>query len=189
MATPVDFTQLGPLGDVFGTTGLDAGSILGDDGNIPPRVMLHAFRSLTPMGEVTQHVNLWERLWDDDYVAAHRAMTGWATDHIPFPGAAARQAAQMLLRDNALMTGRLVLGGDQVSLAGITAPFLSVLGLRDHIIPEPASAPVTDLVGSADKHELRLDGGHIGLVVGRTAAKTTIPAIIEFLRQRSEPQP
>ena len=189
MATPVDFTQLGPLGDAFRTTGLDVESILGDDGNVPPRVMLQAFRSLTPMAEVTQYVNLWERLWNDEYVAAYRAMTGWATDHVPFPGAAAKQTVQMLLRDNALMNGRLVLGGDQVSLAGITVPFLSVLGVRDHIIPEPTSAPVMDLVGSADKHELRLDGGHVGLVVGRTAAKTAIPTIIEFLRLRSEPQP
>jgi polyhydroxyalkanoate synthase subunit PhaC len=113
-------------------------------------------------------------------------MTGWATDHVPFPGAAARQIVQMLVRDNAMMTGRLVLGGDRVRLTDITLPFLSVLGARDHIIPEPASAPVIDLVGSADKHELRLAGGHIGLVVGKTAAKTTIPAIIDFLQQRSE---
>jgi hypothetical protein len=91
--------------------------------------MLQAFRSLTPMTEVTQYVNLWERLWNDEYVAAYRAMTGWATDHVPFPGAAAKQTVQMLLRDNALMTGRLVLGGGQVSLAGITVPFLSVLGI------------------------------------------------------------
>jgi polyhydroxyalkanoate synthase len=35
MATPVDFAQLGPLGDVFSTTGLDVESILGDDGNVP----------------------------------------------------------------------------------------------------------------------------------------------------------
>jgi polyhydroxyalkanoate synthase len=189
MATPVDFTQLGPLGDVFGTTGLDVESILDADGNVPPRVMQQAFRTLTPMAEVTQYVNLWERLWSDEYVAAYRAMSGWANDHVPFPGAAAKQTAQLLMRDNALMTGRLVLGGDQVSLAAITVPFLSVLGARDHIIPEPASAPVMDLVGSADKHQLRLDGGHIGLIVGRTAAKTTIPAIIEFLRQRSEPRP
>ena len=29
----------------------------------------------------------------------------------------------------------------------------------------------------------------MGLVVGRTAAKTTVPTIIDFLRQRSERQP
>ena len=162
MATPVDFRHLGPLADVFGTTGLDVGTVLDSDGYVPPRVILQAFRSLTPTAEVTQYVNLWERLWSDEYVSAYRAMTGWDTDHVPFPGAAARQTVQMLVRDNAMMTGRLVLGGDRVRLTDITLPFLSVLGTRDHIIPEPASAPVINLVGSADKHELRLGGGHIG---------------------------
>jgi polyhydroxyalkanoate synthase len=33
---------------------------------------------------------------------------------------------------------------------------------------------------------LCLDAGHMGLVVGRTAAKTTIPTIIDFLRRRSD---
>ena len=187
VATPVDFTQLGPLGAPFGPTDLQVEAVLGDDGNVPPGVMLDAFRLLAPMGELSQRVILWDRLWDDDYVARHRAMTGWATDHIPFPGATARQTVQMLLRDNGLMTGRVVLGGDSVSLCDITVPFLSVFGTRDHIVPPAAAAPAVDLVGSTDKHELRLDGGHIGLVVGRTAALTTVPTIVDFLRQRCEP--
>jgi polyhydroxyalkanoate synthase len=53
-------------------------------------------------------------------------------------------------------------------------------------VPEASAAPLIDLVGSSDKHELRLDAGHVGLLVGRTAAKTTIPTIIEFLTERSE---
>jgi len=67
-------------------------------------------------------------------------------------------------------------------------PFLTVLGNRDHIVPEASAAPLIDLIGSPDKHEARLDGGHVGLLVGRTAAKTTIPTIIDFLIQRSETQ-
>ena len=43
-----------------------------------------------------------------------------------------------------------------------------------------------DLVGSPDKHELALAAGHMGLVVGRTAAKTTVPTILDFLRRRSD---
>ena len=101
--------------------------------------------------------------------------------------ATAKQAVQMLLRDNGLMTGQVVLGGDPVRVSDITVPFRSVLGMRDHIIPPAAAAPVLDLVGSADKRELRLQGGHVGLVVGRMAARTTVPTIIEFLRERSEP--
>jgi polyhydroxyalkanoate synthase len=70
-------------------------------------------------------------------------------------------------------------------LSDITVPFLHVLASRDHIILESAAAPLIGLVGSRDKHELRLDAGHVGLLVGKTAAKTTLPTIIDFLKQRS----
>jgi polyhydroxyalkanoate synthase subunit PhaC len=186
MATPVDFRYLGPLADIFTVGGLEVDDVLDAEGNLPPHVILRGFRTLTPTAEVTRYVNLWEKLWSDEYLAAYQAMTRWSTDHVPFPGAAARESVRMLLRDNGMVTDRLFVGGDRVHLRDIHRPFLSVLATRDHIVPEPAAAPLVDLVGSADRHELRLNAGHIGLVVGRTAAKTTIPTIIEFLRRRSE---
>jgi polyhydroxyalkanoate synthase subunit PhaC len=186
MATPVDFTATGPLGDLFGASGGTVTDHLGPDGNLPPNVILQGFRSLAPTAEVTRYVNLWEKLWNDDYVASYQAMTGWGDDHVPLPGATAEQIASMLTRDNAMITDRLVLGGDRVHLRDITVPFLTVRASRDHIIPEPATAPLIDLVGSPDRDELILDAGHVGLLVGRTAARTTIPTIIEFLHRRSE---
>jgi polyhydroxyalkanoate synthase len=185
VATPVDFEKVGPMADIMSSV-REVDDLLGADGNVPPNVVLQGFRALTPTATVTSYVNLWERMWSDEYVAAHQALSGWAHDHVPFPGAAARQTAAMLVRDNGMITDRLSLGGDRVHLSDITMPFLAVLATRDHIIPEPSAAPVIDLVGSADKHLLRLDGGHIGLVVGKTAAKTTIPTIIDFLRRQSE---
>lgn len=51
----------------------------------------------------------------------------------------------------------------------------------------PASAgPLVDLIGSEDKQELRLDAGSFGLMVGRIAARNTLPVVINFLKQRSE---
>ena len=185
MATPVDMQQLGPLTSVIGKDGLDVETMLDVDGNMPPHIISQAFQVLKPTAQLTQYVELWDRLWADDYVAAHQAMTGWATDHIPLPGGVARELAKMV-QDNAIVNDTMVIGGDRVSLSAITVPFMSVLATRDHIVPEASAAPLIDLVGSPDKHELRLDAGHVGLLVGRTAAKTTIPTIIEFLIGRSE---
>jgi polyhydroxyalkanoate synthase len=150
-------------------------------------VVVQGFRTLTPTSEVTRYVTLWERLWNDQYVASYQAMTGWSDDHVPFPGAAARQTVRMLVRDNGMVNDRLSLGGDTIHLSEIRVPFLTVRANRDHIVPPDATAPLIDLVGSPDKHELCLDAGHMGLVVGRTAARTTVPTIIDFLRRRSEP--
>ena len=91
----------------------------------------------------------------------------------------------MLVHENAMINDRLAVAGDSVRLRDITVPFLTVRGTRDHIVPAEATAALIDLVGSEDKHELVLDAGHMGLVVGRTAARTTVPTIIDFIRRRS----
>jgi polyhydroxyalkanoate synthase len=106
---------------------------------------------------------------------------------VAFPGAEARQCVELLLRENALKEGTLRLGGTPVRLRDIEVPMLTVIAERDHIVPEAVAAPLPGLVGSAQSDVLRLDAGHIGLAVGRTAAKVTIPRIIAFLRERSEP--
>ena len=183
LTTPADFQRLGQLGDLFGG-GLDIVTVLDENGNVPADVIQLGFRTLRPTAEITQYVDLWERLWSDQYVAAYQAMTGWATEQVPLPGGVARQIIEMV-RENPLMTDRVIVGGDRVHLADVTAPFLHVLASRDHIIPEASSGPLIELVGSGDKQELRLDAGHVGLLVGRTAARTTLPTIIDFLKQRS----
>ncbi len=185
LTAPVDFQQLGPLTSVMGSDTTNVEALLDDDGNVGPDIVYQAFKVLKPTLQLTQYIHLWDQMWGDDYVAAHQAMTGWAGDHVPLPGGVARQLAAMT-RDNALVNDTMVLGGDHVSLSAITVPFLTVLATRDHIVPEASAAPLIDLVGSPDKREVRLEAGHVGLLVGRTAAKTTIPTIIEFLRARSE---
>ncbi len=187
LTTPVDLEHLGPFSNLTTRGGLDVTSLLDPDGNVPPHVIHQAFKSLKPTTAVTQYVDLWQGLWNDDYVASYQALIGWATDHVPLPGGVARQLADML-DDNAIVNDRLVIGGDRVHLSDITVPFLTVLANQDHIVPEASASPLIDLVGSTDKHELRLDGGHVGLLVGRTAARTTIPTIIDFLLQKGGPR-
>ncbi|MBM7366265.1 alpha/beta fold hydrolase [Gordonia hydrophobica] len=184
MACPVDYARM-PLALAM-TGGDDLETILGDDGNVPADVVFSAFRSLKPTADITGYVDLLEKLWNDDYVQAYQAMNGWASDHVPMAGELARQISTMLVEKNGFVEDDLVLGGDRVSLKSITVPFMAVFGEKDHIVPADAASPVLDLIGSEQKTELRLTGGHIGLVVGRTAAKTTVPTIIEFLQKQSE---
>ena len=134
---------------------------------------------------MTSRVDLLEKLWSDEYVTAYQAMTGWGNDQVPLPGGVARQF-QQLVADNAFVNDRVFLGGDRVRLSDIRVPFMHVLGLRDHIIPPAAAKPLVGLVGSEDRQELQLDAGHVGLMIGRSAARNTLPVVVDFLKQRSE---
>ena len=183
MATPVDFTKLGPMATMVGDGHIDPADLLDDTGNVPADLVLNSFRILQPTGDLSNLVNLWQHLWDDDYLLAHEVMTRWGRDHIPFPGACFLQLAELLTRENLLTTGRVPLGGRVVDLAAITVPFLNIVAEHDHIVPPESTAPLPGLVGSAEVQEMRLPSGHVGVVIGRTAQRRNLPAMADWLEQ------
>ena len=87
MTTPTDLQEMGPMGDALGASGVEVEDTFNGDGNVAPEVLLQAFRSLTPTADITGYVNLWQQMWNDDYVSAHQAMSGWgATTTSRSPG-------------------------------------------------------------------------------------------------------
>jgi polyhydroxyalkanoate synthase len=186
MATPVDFTQMGPMTSFVQAGRVDPADLLDETGNVPAEVILNSFRLLQPTGDLTGYANLWQNLWSDDYVAAHQTMTQWSKDHIPFPGACMLQVCDLFGRENLLASGRLPFGGRTIDLADITVPFLNIVGEKDHIVPPAAVGNLVEMVGSTDAEELRLPAGHVGLIVGRTAHKRNLPAMADWLDGHSE---
>jgi poly[(R)-3-hydroxyalkanoate] polymerase subunit PhaC len=185
MATPIDFAHMGPMSAMMQDGRVEPEDLLDATGNVPPDVMRNSFRVLAPTGDVINYVNLWQNLWNDDFVAAHQAMTQWSADHIPFPGAAFCQTADLFSRKNLLKTGKVPLGGRTVDLADITVPFLNIFGERDHIVPPEGVGPLSSLVGSTDVEELRLPSGHVGVIIGRAAQARNIPAMADWLGRHS----
>ena len=187
LATPVDYTKMGFMTGMFRAGRLDPDMVIDRTGMVPQEVMDAGFQSLKPTDQAVQAVNLWQNLWNDDFVTGFQALNRWARDQVPFPGALFRQTVDMIVRDNGLMTGRIRLGGRDVDLKDIRCPFLNVLAEQDTIVPADSAAPLPGLVGSEDSSELRLDSGHVGFVAGRQAAKVARPQIAEWIRSHSDP--
>lgn len=185
MATPVDFRHMGPIAQALSDGRLAPEDFLDETGNVPPALVGRFFKVRRPTADVVQYANLWQNLWNDEYVEGHQAMGRYLREQLPLPGAAFLQITRHWLRENAFMRGTLRLDGRKVSLADIHTPVLSVLCERDDLVPEPAAAPITELLAGARAEQLRLDAGHSSLVVGRTAARVTLPRIIDWLVRNS----
>ena len=56
---------------------------------------------------------------------------------------------------------------------------------HDHIAPSEATRVLIDLVGSEDKEEIVLKGGHVSLVAGPNAIKRMWPKLDQWLEGRS----
>jgi len=187
MAAPIDSSKMGPMSNLSQEGRMDVDDMIDETGNVPAEAILNSFRMLKPTQDIVGYANLWQNMWDDQYMVAYQTMNGWGKDQIPFPGATMRQMVQLINRDNALMNDTMRLGGRRVSLSDIKVPFLSVLAENDHIAPPESVSPFVGLVGSEDKTEMRLKAGHVGIMVGRNASKNTMPAMAEWLAQHSDP--
>jgi polyhydroxyalkanoate synthase subunit PhaC len=185
MATPVDFSAMGLPVSLIRDGRLDPDMLIDDTGNVPASVILNSFRLRTPTGEIVQYVNLLEQLWNDEYVRTFQALNHWIHDHIPLPGALARQMVDVLVRRNQLMKGSIVIGGRSVRLKSVTCPILNVIAEKDDVVPPAAAEPVRRLVSSTDYEELRAGVGHVALVTGYTGRTLTVPGIIDWFRRHA----
>ena len=84
------------------------------------------------------------------------------------------------------MEGTLFLRGERVDLSQLTANVLNVIAEADHITPPCQSEGVMAKVGSQDKEAFRVRGGHIGIMAGSGAEKTTWPHIEQWLAARTD---
>jgi polyhydroxyalkanoate synthase subunit PhaC len=183
--TPVDFDGMGLFKRWTDPKHFDVDRIVDSLGNVPPELMYASFEMLKPAARLAGQVRLWDNMWNDDFVKGYRMFDRWAADQIPFPGECFRQTVKELMWENRLYKNELVLGGRPVKLERITVPFLHVMAEHDHIVPYASAKDLVAMVGSADKTELLLKGGHVSLVAGANAGRRLWPELDAWLAERS----
>jgi poly[(R)-3-hydroxyalkanoate] polymerase subunit PhaC len=184
-ATPVDMEGMGLFRHFSNPRWFDVDRLVDAVGNIPPDFMLRSFEMLRPMDRWMSYLRLIDNLWDPVFVYGYRVMYKWTNEQIPFAGEAYRQMIRELMWENKLMKNTLTLDGRRVDTKAITSPVLNVMAQHDHIAPHAATKPLLEIVGSQDKEDVLLKGGHVSLVAGKNAVGRLWPKVAEWLGERS----
>lgn len=184
-ATPVDMDGMELFKKWTNQRHFDVDRLVDAMGNIPPGMLLRSFEALRPVERWFSYVKLVDKLWDPMYVYGYRMMYKWTNEQIPFPGEAYRQFIRELMWENKLMKGHLAVGGRRVDTQAITCPVFHAMAEHDHIAPFPATRPLTSIVGSRDKRDIVLKGGHVSLVAGKHAVGRLWPTVAQWLAERS----
>jgi len=183
--TPIDFRKLELFSNFADRRYFDVDHLVDTVGNVPPEMILSSFEMLRPASRVVSQVQLWENIWNDEYVNSFRMFDRWATDTLPLAGEYFRTITKDLLWDNKLYNGTMTVGGHPVDLANIKVPVLHAVAEHDHIVPYDAAKHLIAKVGSNDKEEVMLKGGHVSLVAGANAIKRLWPKLDSWLGGRS----
>lgn len=184
-ATPVDFEGMGLFRRWSDRRWFDVDRVVDTLGNIPPDLIFRSFEMLRPSERWAAYARLFDNLWNDLWVKNYRLFNRWVYEQIPFPGEVYRQMTKELMWENKLMKGQLALGGRRVDLTGINCPVLHIMAQHDHIAPFAATRPLTSLLGSQDKEDIVLKGGHVSLIAGRNALFRLWPQLSQWLSVRS----
>jgi polyhydroxyalkanoate synthase subunit PhaC len=184
LAAPVRFADDGILAQWVNSKSFDLDVLVDAFGNIPWQLMQSAFQMIRPTLNLSKAMHLLDRAWSDEFLDGFFALETWGNDNVSFPGECYRRYIRELYREDRLAKGTFSLSGTPATLDRIHCPVLAVTFAHDAIVPWASASAVLELVSSTDKHHMHLNGGHVGAVVSKSAAKGLWPAISTFFRDR-----
>jgi polyhydroxyalkanoate synthase len=183
--TPIDFTQMKMFQNFSDRRYFDVDRLVDSVGNVPAEMIMTSFDMLRPAARTMGQIQLWENIWNDEFVKSYRMMDKWGADTLPLAGEYFRQMTKDLMWDNKIFNNTMTLGGRKADLANIKVPILHVVAEHDHIVPYEAARHLIERDGSTDKEEVMLKGGHVSLVAGANAVKRMWPKLDSWLGERS----
>lgn len=185
LATPINGEGMSSQRSLLVDGKLDVDLVVDTFGNVPPSMVEGGFQVLRPLQKTSGQLMLLNNLDDREFVKAHLRITLWGADALPFAGAAFREFARDFFLGNKIVKDEIEMRGRRLSLGDIKIPVVHVLAEHDHVVPYESSADLIRLIGSTDKDEWIIKGGHVSLVTGSGAVTRTWPHLVEWLAPRS----
>ena len=186
IASPFDFTRIRMMAPIRRLESLTGGA-LGTTlyrmlGGAPAPLVSLGFRATAIDRYVTRPIMLARHLSDREWIVHAQAVDDYMANMLAYPGRTFGQLYHQFFRVNELAGGTLELGDHRIDLANVKVPVLAVGGTSDVLAPVEAVHHVASLLPSSP--DVRLEtapGGHLGVLTGRRAVRSTWIFLDEFL--------
>ncbi len=146
--------------------------------------MLQGWKNMHPEQHYIQdHVDLYEHIDDQAYLAKEETFESWYENPIDLPGRWYLQVIKELFKENRLVRGTFVGLGRRLNLRDIVCPVYLLAGESDDITTKEQVFDAERYLGTTkDKIEKKLvPGGHIGLFMGSRTLHEAWPAIARWI--------
>jgi polyhydroxyalkanoate synthase len=166
---------------------MDVGKMLQVTGNLPSEQMYALYSTLKPFKQgVNKYFNLVQNIDNEQFVGNFLRLEKWLYDTPPIAGETFRQWISDIYQKNLLVKNELKLRDKLIDLSTIKVPLLNIVADEDHLVSPQCSAPLNDVVSSADKRLMRFQTGHVGLIASLYSQNNVLPKIGQWLKARSQ---
>ncbi|UDY24201.1 alpha/beta fold hydrolase [Nocardioides sp. Kera G14] len=152
-------------------------------GSAPKPIVKWVFQLSSVDKVLTKPWAIATHLGDTDFLAQIEAVDHFTANMTAYPGRSFGQLYHRFFRSNVMMDGRVEVGDRFIELDRLTVPTRIFAGATDAIAPVKSVEAIVPLLSSAE--EVRFDivpGGHLGMLTGRAARRTTWPMFDEWMR-------
>src|SRR3954469_9309243 len=186
VASPFDFAEVRMMAPIRRLASLTGGA-LGTSlyrmlGGAPAPLVSLGFRATALDPYLTKPVVLRPHMHDPHWLAPTEAVDEYMRNMLAYPGRTFGQLYHQFFLENETAEGKIALSDDEIDLAKIKVPVLSVGGTGDVLAPVSAVHAVASLLPNSP--DVRLEtapGGHLGVLTGRSAIRSTWIFLDEFL--------
>jgi polyhydroxyalkanoate synthase len=196
VGAPIDVKHVplvAPLRPFLGLAGERAGLVTQAYrlmGGAPKPLVRRAFQLSSFNKLVTKPIAIAAKLDDRDFLAQVEAVDRFSANMIAYPGRTFGQLYHRILKGNQLATGVVTLDDRQVKVADLEVPLLAFGGAHDGIAPVESVRPIVDLVPNAAQVRFEVvPGGHLGMLPGRAARRTTWQILDEWITEHATADP
>jgi polyhydroxyalkanoate synthase len=192
IASPFDFSKVRTVAPIRQLADLTGGRLVTALytalGGAPAPLVSLGFQLTALDKRVTKPLVILRNLGDRDLLAHIEAVDDYMANMLAYPGRTFAQLYHRFFRINDLADGRIELSdGETVDIADIDVPVLIVAGSNDILAPREAVHHLAGLLTSSPDVRVRTaPGGHLGVLTGRSAVKTTWRDLDDFLRAYDE---
>jgi polyhydroxyalkanoate synthase len=186
VASPFDFEKVRTMAPIRRLAELTGGrlvtSLYQALGGAPAPLVSLGFQVTALDKRITKPLFTLRHLGDRELLAHMEAVDDYMANMLAYPGRTFGQLYHAFFRVNDLADGRIALSDRTIDLREVRAPVLSVAGSSDALAPKAAVHHVGELLENA--REVRLGtapGGHLGVLTGRSARRTTWKQLDGFL--------
>ncbi|HWI44505.1 MAG TPA: alpha/beta fold hydrolase [Nocardioides sp.] len=155
-------------------------------GGAPKPLVKWAFQLTAFQKLVTKPLALASHIDDREFLAQVEAVDRFTANMIAYPGRTFGQLYHRFAKGNQLAGGEFELDERTIDLADIDVPVLVFAGATDGIAPVGAVRAVVPLLTGAPEVRFEIvPGGHLGMLTGRAARRTTWLVMDEWIAQWS----
>src|SRR5579885_2541549 len=156
-------------------------------GNLPSEQLYMCYSVLKPFKQgLNKYINLVQSCSNEQFVENFVRIEKWLYDTPPIAGETFRQWIRDIYQQNLLVKNEMKLGNETIDLTKITVPVLNIIAEEDHLVSPQCSAPLNDMVSSADKRLMRFHTGHVGLIASSYSQNNVLPKVGQWLKTRSQ---